>query len=119
MKKSIVTNFEDISAFSGKPAEHRHHLCFGAGIRPLAESDGIWIPLLASEHNMGELTDRIHGNSAAEHLSRMVGQLAWEKHYLAQRLASRRENFTTDEAVKKLEDESREAFRKRYSISYL
>lgn len=118
-RKSIITDYMEISAFSGKPTQCFHHCIYGNGLHELADQDSLAIPLTHEEHNMGALTDRIHGNSAAEHLSRMVGQLAWEKHYLAQRLASRRENFTTDEAVKKLEDESREAFRKRYSISYL
>ena len=107
MKRSIVTKFEDISAFSGLPAEHRHHLCFGSGIRPLAENDGLWIPLLAREHNIGSPTECIHGNPAAEHLSRMAGQLAWEKEQY------RKAIMHNDE------DPAREAFMKRYGVSYL
>jgi len=103
--KSIITQYEDVSAFSARPAECRHHCCFGNGIRPLAEADGLWIPLTHSEHNMGAPTECIHGNPAAEHLSRMVGQLAWEKHKIAM------EGCT--------EFEARESFRSRYGQSYL
>ena len=105
MARSIVTNYEDISAFSGKPAQCTHHLVMGNGLRKLADQDGLTIPLTNDEHNTGELIGRIHGNIAAEHLSRMVGQLAWEKHYIA---TSGGPEF-----------EAREAFRKRYGISYL
>ena len=105
MTRSIITNYEDISAFSGRPTECKHHCCFGSGIRPLADEDGLWIPLTHAEHNMGMPTECIHGNPAAENLSKMVGQLAWEKHYIA----------TTGCP----EFEAREAFRKRYSQSFI
>ena len=105
MAKSIVTSYEDISAFSGRPAQCTHHLIMGSGLRKLADEDGLTIPLTHDEHNTGMLIERIHGNPAAEHLSRMVGQLAWEKHKIAM------EGCT--------EFEARESFRKRYSISYL
>ena len=109
--KSIVTEYTDISAFSGAPAECKHHLLFGRGIRELADQDGIYIPLTNSEHNMspnGNLY-QIHGNPVAEKLSKMCGQLAWEKEYYRKLL-----NFEGKDT-----DEAREAFRKRYSISYL
>lgn len=110
--KSIVTEFTDISAFSGAPAECRHHLCFGRGIRELAEQDGIWIPLTNSEHNMSPNGQRyqIHENPPAEALSKMCGQMAWEKEYYREFY---RQHTGFDE------DCSREAFRKRYGISYL
>ena len=111
--KSIITQYEDVSAFSARPAECRHHCCFGSGIRPLAEADGLWIPLLHSEHNIGAPTECIHGNPAAEKLSRMCGQLAWEKHWIANII--RHAGPLMDD----IEDDAREAFRKRYSISYL
>jgi hypothetical protein len=56
---------------------------------------------------MGMLAEKIHGNSCAEALSKMVGQLAWEKDYYRKKVA----NSDTDEA--------REAFRKIYQISFL
>lgn len=106
-KKSAVTEYADISAFSGSPAECKHHLLFGRGIRELAEQDGLWIPLTNAEHNMSRdgLLYQIHGNPTAEKLSKMLGQVAWEKHAIATLRCS--------------ESESRELFRKRYGISYL
>ena len=109
--KSIVTEYTDISAFSGAPAECTHHLIFGRGLRKLADRDGIFIPLTNSEHNMspnGKLY-QIHENPVAEKLSKMVGQLAWEKEWILDR-------YNDKEKVK---HEAREEFRKRYGISYL
>lgn len=106
-KKSIITKYEDISAFSGAPAECKHHLVFGRGLRELADQDGLWIPLTNAEHNMNPNGQRwqVHENAPAEALSRMAGQLAWEKHKIAETGCT--------------EDEARELFRKRYGMSYL
>lgn len=79
--KSIVTEYPDICFFCGKPAECEHHLIFGNGIRKLADEDGLTIPMCHKHHNMGSLTERIHGNSMAEYLSKALGQAVWEKHY--------------------------------------
>lgn len=107
MKKSIVTEYEDISVFSGKPKEVCHHLVFGRGLRELADQDGLWIPLTNAEHNMSPNGQRwqVHENAPAEALSKMAGQLAWEKHKIAEKGCS--------------EHEARELFRKRYGISFL
>jgi hypothetical protein len=110
-KKSIITEYEDISAFSGAPAECTHHCVYGRGLRELADEDGLTIPLTNAEHNMSPHGQRyqIHENPPAEALSRMVGQLAWEKNYY-------RDLCTV---AGNTEDDAREAFRKRYGISYL
>jgi len=107
LAKSIVTEYEDISAFSQAPAECRHHLVYGRGLRELADQDGLWIPLTHSEHNMspnGNLY-QIHGNPVAEKLSKIAGQLAWEKHTIIISGCN--------------EHEARQFFRNRYGISYL
>ena len=112
MSKSIITNFENISAFSQAPAECQHHCIFGRGLRELADNDGVWIPLKNCEHNMSSKgnINQIHGNPAAEKLSKMLGQIAWEKHWIAEKYSL---PFTDIEA------EAREAFRARYGQSYL
>ena len=113
MSRSIVTNYEKISAFSGRTDNLvPHHLLFGKGIRSLAEEDGIWIPLTTDEHTASSRGTiyQIHDNPAAEKLSKMCGQLAWEKHYIAEKRGLPFED---------IEEEAREAFRKRYQNSWL
>lgn len=112
MSKSIVTRYEEYSAFSGVPRDCIHHLCFGRGVRDKADEDGLWIPLLNSEHNLSSKGTiyQIHGNPAAEKLSKMLGQMAWEKQYLVNKY-----ELPFDD----LSMEAREAFRKRYGQSYL
>lgn len=108
MSKSIITEYENISAFSGAPAECQHHCIFGVGKRELADREGLWIPLTNAEHNMSSngLVLQIHGNPAAEKLSKMVGQLAFEKNYYKNKCGEK-------------EDPAREAFRKIFKESYL
>jgi hypothetical protein len=112
MSKSIITRYEEYSAFSGTPAECKHHCLFGRGIRNKAEDDGIWIPLTNAEHNMSPKGTiyQIHGNPAAEKLSKMLGQMAWEKQYLVEKYELPFED---------LSQEAREAFRNRYGESWL
>lgn len=102
--KSIVTKYDKNCFFCGKPCYTEHHLLFGSGMRNLAEEDGIKVPACDSCHTMGSLINRVHDNPMAEKLSKISGQLAWEKHCIAQ-------GHT--------EDEARELFRKRYGVSFL
>lgn len=112
MSKSIITKFDKISAFSGLPAECKHHLIFGTGLRELADADGLWIPLLNREHNLSSngTLHQIHGNPAAEKLSKMLGQMAWEKKYIIDKYELPFED---------IDEEAREAFRDRYGQSWL
>lgn len=112
MRHSIVTKYEDISVISGKPKETDHHLIFGKGLRSLADEDGLTIPLTHAEHNMSPngTKNQLHDNPIAESLSKMCGQLAWEKHYIAEKRGLPFED---------IEEEAREAFRKRYQKSWL
>ena len=109
---SIITRFDKISTFSGLPAECEHHCIFGGALRKLADEDRLVIYLTNAEHNMSSKGTiyQIHGNPAAEKLSKMLGQVAWEKHWIAEKYSL---PFTDIEA------EAREAFRERYGQSYL
>lgn len=89
-----------------KPTQTEHHLLFGIGIRELAEEDGVKIPVCDAEHNMAGGTRQIHDNSIAEKLSKIAGQLAWEKEYYRSLYGNE-------------DDPAREAFRERYGRSYL
>lgn len=90
----------------GKPAECTHHLIFGIGLRPLADADNLTLNLCDSCHNMATWqVDRIHGNSMAEKLSKMLGQMMFERNYLAQ----------NQEQL----EEARTVFMQRYGRSWL
>ena len=112
MKKSKVTNYNQYSAFTGIPAECQHHLIYGSGLHKLADEDGLIIGLLNREHNMSPdgTINQIHGNPAAEHLSKMLGQAIWERNYLIEKC-----ELPFDD----LAAECREAFRARYKRSFL
>ena len=107
MKRSIVTDYQQISAFSGRQAECTHHLIFGNSSRKLADEDGLFIPLTNDEHNLSTTgtINQIHGNPAAEKLSKMLGQVAWEKHQVAETGCT--------------ETEARRRFMSRYGKSFL
>lgn len=102
--KSIITEYTDYCMFCGKPTNISHHFLFGRGIRQIADEDGVKGPVCDNCHTKGPLTCKIHDNAIAEKMSKMIGQLAWEKHKVADGLT---------------EKEAREAFRKRYGVSYL
>lgn len=85
----------------------------------MADEDGLLIGLTNAEHNMSfkGTINQIHGNPAAEHLSRMLGQAIWERNYLIKQLELPFEG--EEEAFERVSRECREAFRKRYHISFL
>lgn len=109
---NVVTRYTEVSAFSARPRECNHHLVFGSGLRKLAEEDGLILPLTNYEHNIGSISERIHGNIAAEKLSKMLGQVAFEKEFYRKALESLQE-------VGGGADPARDVFMKRYGISYL
>lgn len=79
MKKGIITEYNEYCLFCGRPVEAKHHLIGGPN-RKKAEEDGLKIPCCNNCHNIGDVLTRIHGNPMAEAMSKMMGQLAWEKH---------------------------------------
>ena len=115
--KSIVTEYTEICAICGKPKECTHHLIGGSGLRKLADSDLLTIPLCHFHHNLAtKPEDRIHGNPIGEELSEMLGQSVWETQYLAEMLADEPNSKVTAEQFRKL---ARQAFLKRYGVNYL
>lgn len=102
-------DYKNICAICGKPRQADHHLIFGNGLRQLADADGIKIPICNECHTMNRLVaGRIHDNTMAESLSKVAGQLAWEKEW-----------YKHNNAVFSGEDPAREMFRIRYGRSYL
>lgn len=103
---TVVTEFTDICAICGKPAQCEHHLIYGdyGSQRKAADKDGIKLPMCDKCHNLAvKPVDRIHGNSMAESLSKIAGQLAWEKEYYRQGQ----------------DDVARREFMRKYGRSYL
>ena len=99
----MITEYIDFCLICGKPRECEHHLLRGSR-RQLAEDDDLTMPMCDDCHNMGEKDRVLHGNFMAEALSKIVGQLAYEKKKCA-------EGFT--------EDDAREEFRRIYGKSWL
>lgn len=67
----------------GKPAIE-HHLVFGKGLRDLSEVYGLKLDMCNEHHNMAvKPEDRVHGNNIAQHLSKMLGQMQYERDFIA------------------------------------
>lgn len=107
--KSIITNYLDVSCISGKPTECIHHAITGSYGRDFADKYGLLMPLTNEEHNLSG--DSIHLSRYGESLSKMIGQLAWEKEYYKKALKNMIDLIEDDPA--------RSAFRKELGISYL
>ena len=109
--KSILTKYEQYSVFSGSPKETDHHLIFGNGNRAISEKYGLKIPLLNREHNLSSKGTiyQIHENPAAEKLSKLLGQVAFEKEYYRNLVCGEKSDS----------DPAREEFRKIFGESYL
>ena len=80
MKNSIVIDmqFAQYDMIDGKPNVERHHI-FGGADRDKSDEDGLWIPL-SKEHHTGKMS--VHMNKEMRVLSHIIGQLAWELHYV-------------------------------------
>lgn len=92
----MITKYRNICAICGVPSSEIHHLVYGRGLRELADSDGLTAPLC------GECHRAIHSNGTAGALSKMLGQMYFER------------------CMAELGcEDSREVFMKRYGRSYL
>ena len=111
MSKSILTKYDQYSVFSGSPKECDHHLIFGNSMRKIADNEKLTIPLTNAEHNLSSVgtINQIHGNPAAEKLSKMLGQVAFEKEYYRSLVCGKNNE----------NDPAREEFRKIFGKSFL
>ena len=94
----MITKYSENCIFCGKPKEDTHHMVFGNGCRRLADRWNLTCPICRSCH------ERIHGNIMAEKLSKIAGQLLFEK-----------EDILRGES----EEGAREHFRAIFGRSYL
>lgn len=100
----MITEYDSVCAICGKkPKEHTHHLVYGTSKRRLSDEDGLTIPVCLACH------ESIHRDGVPGKMSKIMGQLEWEKEWLVKR---------SDLGASARED-AREAFRKRYGESYL
>lgn len=94
MAKSIISN-ERVCHFCGTPLNlHKHHIFHGAGRRKTSEEDGCWCYLCAAHHNLSDWG--VHQDHMADTALKRECQRKWEEVY-----------------------GDREAFIRRYGISYL
>ena len=103
MRDSIIVNmkYAQYDIIDGNPNTERHHV-FGGPNRSLADDDGLWVPLTGKHHKDGDIS--AHKCKEFQTLLHIIGQLAYEKHLVANGIS---------------EDSAREMFRKRYGKSYL
>lgn len=107
----MITKYNDFCIICGSPTVERHHCLKGVKQRHLADIDGLIIPL-CKEHHTGNMS--VHNKKELNVLCEIIGQLAWEREYLINR-----QLLPFDDAHDEISDEAREAFRSRYSRSYL
>lgn len=104
MKDSIIIDMEyaDYDIIDGTPNPERHHIFEGVRWRHLADCDGLWIPLSHKNHQDSKCS--AHGCKYVKTLLHIIGQLAYEKHLVAEGMT---------------EEEARQAFLKRYGEKFL
>lgn len=115
--KSIVTEHDTICFICGRAAEAEHHLIFGTAGRELSEKDGLKVPICNNCHNMGEKIKRIHDNPMAERMSKIIGQLAWERQWILKDAVHDPDGETEAQALEGRI--ARKEFMRRYGMSYL
>lgn len=113
-KKSIITKWMDYCMICGHPTEEVHHALYGSKHK-LADEDHLLMPLCREHHNFTKKS--VHMNPEMKILSQQLAQLAWERKYLADKLAA--DDNLGHQSADDWMDEAREAFRRRYGESYL
>ena len=94
----MITKYSNACLLCGTPSTDRHHLICGNGFRKLADRWNLVIPICRDCHQ------KIHANGTAEKLSKIAGQLLFEKEDILRGAT---------------EDEAREHFRSIFGKSYL
>ena len=104
MKDSIIVNpkYQQYDVVDGNPNTERHHVFEGIKWRGLADEDGLWLPLTPTHHR--DTKCGAHSCKFVKSLLHIIGQLAYEKHEVANGLT---------------EDEARAKFMRRYGQSFL
>lgn len=100
----MITKYMGYCIICAKPKDDIHHCFKGNKQRHLADEDKLVIPVCRECH------EKIHKQKELNVLVEIIGQLEWEKNHIIK---------TTELPFDDLAEEAREAFRFRYSRSYL
>lgn len=103
----MITKYNDYCLICGSPAVDHHHIFKGVKQRKLSDEDGLIIPL-CKEHHTGNMS--VHNKKELNILVEIIGQLAYERDYVINQ---------TQLPFDDLSEDARDAFRLRYSRSYL
>lgn len=87
----VETKFCGFCAICGKPTTHEHHLIYGSAGRQLSERHGLKIPCCDTCNAGG-----VHSNAIAGKLSKMLGQVAFEKEYFRKMCGGSNEEARTE-----------------------
>lgn len=93
-----LTEYEKLCVICNQPKSDTHHLCFNYANRKLSTEDELIAPVCRDCH------DFIHKNGKAAKMSKIIGQLQFEKNRILEGRSA---------------EDAREDFRKRYGVSYL
>ena len=109
MKSIIVQDrYFDYCMICGQPKEEVHHICEGTANRRLSDEDKLVCPLCRKHHNEAGMS--VHHNKEMKVMSHIIGQQAWMMKYIVDHYELPFEDIT---------EEAREAFRRRYGITYV
>lgn len=100
----MITKFDELCIICNKKATDVHHLIPGTSGRRLCDSDGLTVPLCRECH------DQIHRNDKMLVMSKIIGQLAYERDFLITKYELPFDDLST---------ECRAAFMERYSKGYI
>ena len=109
--KSIITKYDGFCIICGCPTTTTHHLIEGVANRKISDKFGLICPLCDNHHNL--TNNSVHLNPAMQAMGHIIGQLAYEKRYIAEK------HGLPFETIEEIEDEARESFRKVFGKSYL
>lgn len=87
-------------------------MIFGFGRREKADQDGLIISVCNDCHTYGKMS--IHGNTAAEKLSKMLGQALWERDQVLKGCSGIDQDYANY-----LNEEVRNRFIERYGRNWL
>lgn len=109
--KSIITKYDGYCVICGRPTNVTHHFIEGTANRKLSEKFGLKAPVCDDCHNMTK--NSMHLNPKMQTLGHIIGQLAYERRFVSEKLS------LPFEEIEAIEDEARESFRKVFGKSYL